>query len=1199
MQTTLLGLAIALILALVTALVGPLLVDWSTYRSLVEAEATHLVGVQVKVTGSIDARLLPSPQLTLHDIEIGGGEKVRARSLGIEFALGPLLRGEWRATEMHLAGPQVTLGLDASGHVQAPNISVAFDPDALSIDRLSVEDGKVTLTDAANGGSVTLERLWFNGEARSLLGPFKGEGAVTLGGELYPYRVAAGRYGEENGLKIRVNVDPVNRPLSIELDGALKLAGGTPRLDGNLTMARPVGIARSAAQVTQPWRVTGKLKASAQSALLQNVEFQYGSEDQTLKLTGVADFKFGKNPRFDGVLSGRQIDLDRAVAAGVGNRPAPAAALRQLAALTAAAFRPPIPVQIGIGIDQITLGGGTVQNMRGDIRSVADGWNLDRFEFRAPGFTQVRLSGHLAIDDGNVAFSGPAEVDAGDPKVLTAWLEGRGDTGQGDMRPLSLRGDVTFGTERVAVERLKADFDHKTIAGRLAYVFAAGKAPAKLDAELNAPELDIDAAIGFGKALLAGSRLERPHDMTIAADIGRATVAGFTGRNASARLKINGDGVEIDKLSVADLGGGAFSASGRIVTTGAPQGSVRVDLDAPDVKPVLALLSRFAPDTAQALERHATAMAPAKLHAQFTVNGAASATQGKIDIDGSLGKARLTLAGQGKVDVPALTAGDVQVDGRLSADDGNMLMAMLGLDGAVAVEPGAAVLTIKANGPAEGDLRVEGRLTAAGLDANARGIAKLFANERAADLRIEVARANISPLRGTGAARPALPVTYSGKLAFAGKDLTLSDINARVAGATLRGRIGVAMTEPRRVRGEIEADTADGAALMAAAIGMPASATQNAVAWSWPAEPFSDTMFGATTGKISIKARNVAVLPHIAARGFKATLTLDNRAFALEDVSANLAGGKLTGRLEFRTADDGLKLASKFALTGADAAALLASGARPSVSGLLGLSAEIEGSGLSAAALIGSLHGAGTIKLANAQFAGLDPRAFDAVTRAVDQGIPLDNARIADVVRRALESGHLAVQQAEGAFAISAGQVRLSSVSVNSKDAAATLSGNLDLIDGSIDARLVLSGATETAGARPDIFMALGGQFTAPARTIDVSALTGWLTLRSVEIQAKRLRAIESAAPKPEPGATASVPHVPALSQVPPARTVPPLSPAPQPPATPMATPTVDPASLAPMPGGQAPALPPPLNIKPYPGPARSVRPAGSLGSQH
>ncbi len=111
MQTTLLGLAIAIILALVAALVGPLLIDWGGYRSIFEAEASHLIGVDVRVTGAIDARLLPSPRLTLHDIEVGRGpEKIRARSLGIEFALTPLMRGEWRATELHIAGPQINLG---------------------------------------------------------------------------------------------------------------------------------------------------------------------------------------------------------------------------------------------------------------------------------------------------------------------------------------------------------------------------------------------------------------------------------------------------------------------------------------------------------------------------------------------------------------------------------------------------------------------------------------------------------------------------------------------------------------------------------------------------------------------------------------------------------------------------------------------------------------------------------------------------------------------------------------------------------------------------------------------------------------------------------------------------------------------------------------------------------------------------------
>jgi large subunit ribosomal protein L24 len=213
----LLALAIAIILALLAALVGPLLIDWGGHRSLFEVQASRLLGVEVRVAGEIDARLLPTPRLTLHDIEIGrpGPDSIRARTLGVELALGPLMRGEWRASELQLSGPRIALRLDASGRVQAPKFAVGFDPDGLTIDRLGIEDGQVTLADAANGASITLDKFWFNGDARSLIGPFKGEGAVTIGGDLYPFRLTAGRYSDDNGIRLHVNVDPVNRPLSI------------------------------------------------------------------------------------------------------------------------------------------------------------------------------------------------------------------------------------------------------------------------------------------------------------------------------------------------------------------------------------------------------------------------------------------------------------------------------------------------------------------------------------------------------------------------------------------------------------------------------------------------------------------------------------------------------------------------------------------------------------------------------------------------------------------------------------------------------------------------------------------------------------------------------------------------------------------------------------------------------------------------
>jgi large subunit ribosomal protein L24 len=1117
LQTTLLGLAIAIILALVAALVGPLLIDWGGYRSAFEAEASHLIGLEVRVTGTIDARLLPSPQLTLHDIEIGrrGANEVRARSLNIEFALGPLMRGEWRAAELRLVGPQLRIGLDASGHVQAPSLAVGFNPDALAIDRLNIQDGKLTLTDAANGASVTLDKLWVTGEARSLLGPFNGEGAATIGGDLYPFRIAAGRYGEDGKLKLHINVDPVSHPLSVEADGMLTLAGGKPDFDGSLNMTRPVAIAsRSTGKLSQPWRVSGKLKVAAASALMPNFEFDYGSQNRGFKLTGVADFKFGKTPRFDGVLSGRQIDLDRALATGDDAQAAPAAAIGKLAQLAGGAFRPAIPIQIGIGIDQVTLGGDTVQNLRGDISTGAQAWNLDRFEFRAPGYTQVKLSGRLAVGDDRVAFTGPAEIKANNPQALAAWLEGRKQVAQGDLKPLSLRGQLTLANDRIAVERLNADFDRKSVTGRFAYFFAAGSRPARLDAALKAPNLDIDAALGFGNALLAGSHIERPHDMTIAADIGHAIIAGFEARDASARLKVDAEGLQIDRLSVADLGGAAFSASGRIVTAPpSPQGSMRLDLDAPDMTPVMALLARFAPAAAQALAGGAKAMAPAKLHATLTMEGASPTAQAKLAVDGSLGKTRLAFNGETNADLITFKAGDMHLAGKLTADDGKALVSMLGLDRVVAVAAGPGALTLDASGLLHGDWRVNGKLSAGGLEANASGTARLFADHPSADLRAAIMRADAAPLRGVGDG--ALPVAFSGRVALAGKDVSLSDIDATIAGTALRGKLGLTLSTPHRLQGEIEADHVDGAGLIAAAIGLPPPAGSKDAAWSWSSEPFGAGVFGDYAGQVKVKARRIDLLPQLTAREFSATLGLGKDEFSFDDMAGDIAGGRLSGRLSFRAAEDGLSAHAKLALNGVDATGLLGSSARPAVTGTLALSVETEGTGLSPVALFGSLRGSGKIMLADAQLAGLDPRAFDAVTRAVDQGLAIDAARISDVVSKTLESGRLSVERAEGTIAVSAGQARLSKFSADSRDAQLSLAGNLDLTDGSIDARLVLSGSSEQAGSRPDIFMALKGPVTAPARSIDVAALTGWLTLRAVENQAKQLREIERASPHP------------------------------------------------------------------------------------
>jgi large subunit ribosomal protein L24 len=1168
-QTTLLGLAIAIILALVAALVGPQVIDWGRFRPQVEAEASRLLGAPVRVTGRIEGVLLPTPSLTLHGIEIGPPDETRlsARALGIEFSLGPLVRGEFRAAEMHLVGPEFNLGLNSTGQLAAPKLAVGFDPDALSIDHLNIEDGHAVLTDARSGSRLVLDKLWFSGDVRSLVGPFKGDGAFVIGGELYAYRIAASRVGEDGAVKLRVNVDPSDRPLAIDADGALSFDRGEPRFEGSINLARPAGIALPSGETvaTDPWRLGTRIKATAAAALLEQIEFQYGPEERAVKLTGAAELKFGGKPRFDGVLSARQVDLDRAFASPDATRRLPLTALKALGDSFSGALRPSIPARLGIGIDALTLGGATIQAVRGDLTTDGEAWNLDGFEFRAPGVSQVSLSGRLDVAAMRLGFTGPISIDSSDPSGLVDWLEGASNASPNRMKPLRARGEVTLGGEKVAIERLRAEIDRKTVEGRLAYSWSAGERPARLDADLSAAELDVDALLAFANAARGGTVFETPREGTIGIDIGRATIAGIDARQLKARLRRDAKGLQVEHFSVADLGGIGFDASGQIETdTPSPRGNINLALDVRNLDGVTALAAKFAPGTADSIRRMAETMPAAKLNATLSLEGVGAATTAKLAVEGRSGGIRLSLLGETTRnstevtagDLPALAAADVHVEGKFEAEDGGALVDLLRLGQVIAVDKRPGELSVTADGPLGRDLRVNGRLLAGGLDASAKGIFQFGGEGPKGDLQLVVATADARPLR-RGSPEP-LPLTLTSHLAIVGSSLSLDDFSGTFAGTALRGRLGFVFAQPLRVEGRIETDTLDASAAIAAAIGMPVQAGTRAETPAWSSDPFSRGFFEDGEARIEFTAARAAFTPALVLREMRGLATVSRSKVAFTDIEASLADGRVSGQLTLAKDADGLTARGHLGLTGVDAAAVFPGEPAP-VTGRLATQIDIEGTGLSPAALIGSLAGNGTVSLERGQFASLDPKGFDAAIRAVDQAAAADGAKdttkIAEAAGAALDGGKLAVSSAEGAIAITTGQLRLATAVVQAEGADLTMAGNVDLMEGILNARLTLGARTGTpasAAERPVIAVALKGALAKPKRTVDVSALAAWLTLRSIEQQSKRLEAIEGI--RRQPGLGAGAPRPATAMTVPTANAAPLLPPAVDIPSAPRVT---------------------------------------------
>jgi uncharacterized protein involved in outer membrane biogenesis len=1127
-QTTLLTIAIAVILALVAALIGPLIIDWDQYRAEIEEQASQVVGVPVRVGGAIDVRLLPTPSVTLGDVQIGPANstrKVSARGLSMEFALNTLMRGEFRANQVTLDHPDVRVGIDKSGGLQMPGLALGFDPDRLSIERLTITDGQLLLTDAASGAKLVVEGLNVNGEVASLIGPFKLEGSFTAGGEHYFYRLSGGRRGDDGGMKIRLAMDHVEHALSFETDGTVFLDDSSPRYEGAGTLSRVVGMSSGDGHVilNDPWKVSGKIKATTGNVLVDQIEMLYGPESRVLRLGGSAIMNLGRDPRVASTLTARQIDFDRLLPTTDQKR-SPFETVKLLVDELAETPSPPLPIRISLGVDSVIAGGATVAALRGDVESDSNGWSLDRLEMRAPGATQLLVTGKLALTDQKVEFQGPVKVDSSDPTAFFAWIEGRGVGGRPTLGPMRGTGTVTLGRERVAVDGLKADIDRRPMEGRVAYRFATPTVPPRLDAALSGAELDIDRSLSLASALFASTSFERPGEIALAVDIGRASYAGVEARKAQATLTYDHSGLRIERLSIADIAGAAVDASGRLDSTAdAWRGSIAVSLAAPRLDGLTVLADKFFPQASDALRKYGPRIAPLKVSAKLdleprTVNAGATAllpanttagaasgrTAARLKLDGAMAGIDVAIDASGIGEIADPAAATMHIGGRFDAPDGRNLASVIGLDTLASADSRPARMTFMADGAANRSFKVDGRF--AGQDLNASAIGTVSTSGDGA-LDVAFRAANTKLPRRTGAVLAPAPADLRAHLAINGPEVAATDLSGKVAGSNVKGAVTVVIGEPLRVNGRIETDQADASELLAIVTGSPRPAAPSA---DWVAEPFGSPAVPPLEGRIEFRAANAQWTTGAPARDLAGTVTLSPSGFSLANVTGRVADGHFVLNGEVRRDRGGVLLRSHVKVSNADVPVLLAGALRVPAAGRLSFEADMQGQGLSPASLVGSLTGSGTLTAENFEISGLDPNAADVVLNALDtdRGLAGNPARVTQIANTGLDAGKLKIVSLTAPIAIADGRAQLSNVETTAQNTDISGQISLALADWQLNARITLAAPPRknASGAeRPVMTVTARGPLSAARRSVDVASLINWSTMRAIEQEAKRL----------------------------------------------------------------------------------------------
>jgi uncharacterized protein involved in outer membrane biogenesis len=1214
-QTTLLGLAIAFIIALVAALVGPYFVDWNQFRPQFEAEATRIIGAPVRVGGELDARLLPAPSLRLRSAVVGGANdlgKVRADKLDVEFSLSSLMRGEVRATELTINGLSLDLGLDPKGRIDWPASSGTVNLGSLAIDRLNLT-GRIALHDAASRGTLELNDIAFSGDVRSLAGAIRGDGNFTFEGSRYPFRISSGQGPDGNGTRLHLNIDPGERAFAADLEGVLNFEARAPRFEGAVTLSAPAVPKGRVDVASLPWRIAAKVRTDYSAARLEQIEVSYGAEERALKLAGNGDVRFGASPLLHAALSARQLDADRFVAQdnskenSKDNAAEPMRALPALRMLLSGIPHLPIPAQIDLSSEQIMLGGRPLQDIAAELHGDGRAWTVRRLEFRAPGTTRVSMSGAQAPSASLDAFKTALDIESADPDALMTWLQGRGDLAYRSQKPLRLRGDVMVAPTGFVIDAMKAEIEGGAVEGRVAMTYRAAKSGSKVDAALKAERMDLDAATAFVRSL-AGPQGEWPDEARLSLDIGRAISAGQELRPLVAKIGYDAKTVVLERLQIGRPDNVTMEGTGSFDRVNAT-GKLALSSSAASLGQIAALIAPVAPSVAARINALGTSPGPA--HAKLTLDldklaGQADRTSARavLNLDAPQFKASATITAKPPVtalrdiDFEALGRSDLGIEARASSEQARTLLVLLGLDRVVAAGEGSAQLEGSATGAWHSPLRLKARIWGAGLDVDAEGSAEPWASEAKASINLRVRSAGLGPLLDLKPSDAlAQDVRLSSRVSLAGNRLSFDDVDSIVAGSRLRGRLALTMGEEKNIEGEIGLDQISLAPLFAVAIG---GAGRDA------AEPLSAGLTKGWRGRIAFQALRGVLPGGSELQPVSGTIKGDGQSLTFDAIKGKIGGGDVTATIDARPGANGVAVNASVQVSGVDGAALrYRSLAMPK--GRASAQMTLMSQGRSASALTGALSGSGIVMLEQARLAGLDPRVFDVAIRASDSGQATDDARLKQIVDPVLSAGALPIGSAQIPFNIRDGRIRVGATTLDADGARAIVSGGYDIPADQADIRAALaSTAVGGSTSRPEIQLLAVGTPDALNRTIDVTALSSWLAVRTIDRETRRLDAIERGEPSPPPpaplpvaippsaepempDASAAIPPpadavVPRRLPVKPKIVAPRLPLVPPPANAPAVNPqlTNPPAPVASQ--SQVAPLPPPIDVKPAPG---------------
>jgi hypothetical protein len=1089
LQHGLLALGLALIAAIVAALGAPLFVDWNAWRPEFEQRASALVGTPVTIKGPIEASILPTPAFVLRDVTVGDaaeGTGLTAGQIRGILSLGALFRGAVEAEEIVLTKPMLRFALNADGRIAVRK--TPGEPGPFSVSRFTIEGGTLILDDRAGKRQYRFNDVAAAGELQSRAGPLKLDASFTQDGKprnnAWKLRASSGQFIGGNG-KARLSLNRADG-LSFDADGALSLEK-TPRFEGRINLAQPG---------TLPWKLAANATASRAALKFDGLEIAFGAADAPAELSGEAEVSSLQRGVFDAALSAKFVDLDKAL--GTQDRTA-AAVVARLRDMLAGFRGDPLSGKLKLTVAQLVAAGGAVR----DIESVFV-WRAgtpvpERLNARLPGRGTVHLSGS-PLPDGS--FKGRWTVAAEEPAALAEW--------SGVLPPdamseggFKVDGGLLVSDRKLTLDPFLLTMGPTKLGGDLAYEWEGDGRGGRLDAKLNGSAVDLALLQPLARKTFAKGN---PLAISAALDIQSPRIFGQPARRLSASLSRVGDGVVLDRLTIEDMAGVNLTAKGEIASYAEkPKGKIDFTLDAANAAGLDRLAGGFSdPEFAAYIRRVAVAAAPLRLAGSITGDGKGPTVT--IEAKGQAKNAQLKLASRG---APLdFAVDDTKLE--LDAPDAANLVALLGLP---MPEPraGQGHFEIVIGKKDKGAAPLRAQLQFPGIDLSAEGALRFAGKiEPRVNLKLEATDFRALSMAAAHISDAVVPANGTARLIRSEGGVALEDLAIDFGDTRVRGRMTLKGIEQPVLSGDLTVNRSELSTLLALGIGRLDQAG-NGVLWS--DAPLGASPVAGAEGDISIESAALGLFGNLTGTSARMKLRFGGDRFAIEDLSCDLAGGKLAGRARI-SRPDLIAFDGNLSLTAADISRLISPADwRSKFHGKGDVSLELAGQGASLAQLVGNIAGRGKFALADVEVEKLSPAALAKVFAAAGKSLP-DEAKVRMQLAKALDDAPLKIARLEGPIVAANGVIRAGRAAAKAGNADIASNVAFDLGRFYLDANVTFENpAPKGTNARPAITVAWRGPVAEPERSLEIAPLMAALSLQAMEGEMRKINEQDRALP--------------------------------------------------------------------------------------